>query len=228
MADSTQDGTLTAISRAHDVPVKTVKSWVDRDGMPADLALSDEWLKRKGRGKYKTAKLAGQLASVTGETGRQDLRAILDACQSTDAGVKGLYQRAVIVEQAAFLKASGTGAEAADVTAFAKAQATVAEAASLVAKAEEEAGNLRPMGQINLAIKHQWQTAGMLLDCLPESVADMLVGQPRKVVCEVLRRLVDSIKSRLLETYPFTGPPPVDVGDVIVDPTEEELAEGEG
>lgn len=213
MSDSQTEGFFANLAKIHAVPVGTVHAWVKRDGMPTDPAQADEWMRKNRRGKYKTG-------STPAEVG---LSSILAGSTETTPGVLGMYARAVAVEQAAFARAMASEAGSADVVAFAKAQEAVSDAASMVAKAEEESGRLRPMSAIIGAIKHQWQTCGMLLESLPDSAVDLLVNQPRPVQVEVLRRATAGIKRKLLDTYPFTAPVVEDAE--VFEPDGEEVSE---
>lgn len=223
MSDSLSEGFFTSTAKIHAVPDATVHSWV-KDGMPTEPLSADEWLRKKKRGKYKPGKVPSLPdlgpAKPTGD-GNSDLSAILARANEADPGVMGMYARAVAVERAAFARAMGAEAGSSDVVAFAKAQEAVSDAASMVAKAEEEAGRLRPMSAILAAIKHQWQTCGMLLESMPDSVVDMLVNQPRPVQVDVLRRATAGIKRKLLETYPFTAPL-ADDAEVFEEPDAQE------
>lgn len=202
MSDSRNEGAVNLLARLHEASTSSIVKWQSQ-GMPSDVKGSTDWLKIHRKGKLASRP---SLPTTTDGDGTSDLSAILARANEADPGVMGMYARAVAVERAAFSRAMGAEAGSSEVVAFAKAQEAVSDAASMVAKAEEEAGRLRPMSAILAAIKHQWQTCGMLLESLPDSVVDMLVNQPRPVQVEVLRRATAGIKRKLLETYPFTAP----------------------
>lgn len=218
--DSASEGIKSEIARQHSVDPKKVGRWAD-EGMPLDATGADEWLRVKRRGRYSS--MAGATKSKADKEASA-LAEILALGTRASPGVTGIYHRAAAIEAACF-SACLAEPTAANVTAHARARASLVEAEEQVESYHLRCRNLIDAVEFRRLVQAQDGCSIALITSMPFAVVDLIVGQPRDVVIDVLQGWGrETYLKKRRETDPFGASA---LSGVDVDSVFEEAANDE-